>query len=395
MARIHPYAPMHGIKHNPYLAYAYDKIFNPREADRKYMAMHDMVDMNRFTEEDFNEAYYFIARYGDQGDETVTNPGVLHEHSMLEAAILEWLQRSQKIYDFGRQLTEELAQTDICEISEEDFHLPMNTFYVAIDPETPYTLPNGNILDGFMIIYYDDSDEAVIAIQKNQPGAFATGKTINIVAMQRGGKYTGTKTSYHMGIPLVDGKWDIARGIESRLASEYHANRSLLEEEKSRTGYTTFNEERRRVMEDNKQILIGAMLYLSLYPEKGIEQWPAGAPEKFVRKTQGNKQEQASALQKLSERGWSRSTYYNIESQRSANGGDGNSDRSVATHWRRGHWRKQAFGPNRSERRMTWIRPMLVNASTGELPQHIHIANVGKPKSGKLVQPAPGGIGFE
>lgn len=31
-------------------------------------------------------------------------------------------------------------------------------------------------------------------------------------------------------------------------------------------------------------------------------------------------------------------------------------------HWRRGHWRRQAVGPGRAERRLQWIRPMLIRA---------------------------------
>ena len=35
---------------------------------------------------------------------------------------------------------------------------------------------------------------------------------------------------------------------------------------------------------------------------------------------------------------------------------------SPETHWRRGHWRRQAHGKGRLDRRLTWIKPMLVNA---------------------------------
>lgn len=33
------------------------------------------------------------------------------------------------------------------------------------------------------------------------------------------------------------------------------------------------------------------------------------------------------------------------------------------THWRRGHWRRQGFGPGLIEHRIIWIRPVLVGAS--------------------------------
>lgn len=34
---------------------------------------------------------------------------------------------------------------------------------------------------------------------------------------------------------------------------------------------------------------------------------------------------------------------------------------SPHTHWRKGHWRNQAVGQGRTERKLTWIRPSLVN----------------------------------
>jgi hypothetical protein len=41
---------------------------------------------------------------------------------------------------------------------------------------------------------------------------------------------------------------------------------------------------------------------------------------------------------------------------------NGHSDRSMRPHWRRGHYRPQAFGPGRTERRTVWIEPVLVRA---------------------------------
>lgn len=38
---------------------------------------------------------------------------------------------------------------------------------------------------------------------------------------------------------------------------------------------------------------------------------------------------------------------------------------SVATHWRAGHFRRQPVGKDRSERRLIWILPTIVNASKG------------------------------
>jgi hypothetical protein len=36
---------------------------------------------------------------------------------------------------------------------------------------------------------------------------------------------------------------------------------------------------------------------------------------------------------------------------------------SPRTHWRRGHWRRVAVGQGRTERKVIWIQPVLVNHS--------------------------------
>lgn len=51
----------------------------------------------------------------------------------------------------------------------------------------------------------------------------------------------------------------------------------------------------------------------------------------------------------------------NTPSQR-GEAGDGHHARPVA-HWRRGHWRRQVHGAGRAERKLVFIRPILVNAA--------------------------------
>ena len=40
--------------------------------------------------------------------------------------------------------------------------------------------------------------------------------------------------------------------------------------------------------------------------------------------------------------------------------------RHVTTHWRRGHWRNEAFGPARSLRKLIWVMPVRVGSRSAE-----------------------------
>ena len=42
--------------------------------------------------------------------------------------------------------------------------------------------------------------------------------------------------------------------------------------------------------------------------------------------------------------------------------GTGGAGPTITAHWRRGHWRRQAFGPGRTERKLIRIRPVWVGA---------------------------------
>jgi hypothetical protein len=52
-------------------------------------------------------------------------------------------------------------------------------------------------------------------------------------------------------------------------------------------------------------------------------------------------------------------------------------DRQVATHWRRGHWRRQPHGPQNSLRKLVWLMPTLVNLGKRgeEVPGHLYLVS--------------------
>ncbi|MCT9633885.1 hypothetical protein NOX73_32960, partial [Pseudomonas aeruginosa] len=52
--------------------------------------------------------------------------------------------------------------------------------------------------------------------------------------------------------------------------------------------------------------------------------------------------------------------------------GLGEIGRSVATHFRRGHFRSQPYGPERSLRKVIFIPPVVVNPGQSELPGRIY-----------------------
>lgn len=60
---------------------------------------------------------------------------------------------------------------------------------------------------------------------------------------------------------------------------------------------------------------------------------------------------------------------------READGRAEATSRPVATHWRRGHWRRQPVGTGRATIRLVWVRPALVRGDRGD-PGAGHLYNV-------------------
>jgi hypothetical protein len=56
--------------------------------------------------------------------------------------------------------------------------------------------------------------------------------------------------------------------------------------------------------------------------------------------------------------------------------GSGKTGISPSSHWRRGHWRNQAYGKHSSKHKLLWIMPTLVNKDKGPVKSG-HIYNVG------------------
>jgi hypothetical protein len=115
-------------------------------------------------------------------------------------------------------------------------------------------------------------------------------------------------------------------------------------------------------------LAVNAVCYLNaVEDQKGIVPgYPDDAPPDLVEAvTTERRSTRKDATAKLLDRGFMRVYLTGRSVRLSGDEGEG-TGREVSTHWRRGHWRRQPVGPQRSQRRLTWVRPALVRADKGE-----------------------------
>ena len=389
MPRTTPYAPLHALKNHP-LAPWVERYFKDEErAERDAMrpAPHRTAPYGHNGMS--NQAFILAERYVERGEMSVPfSPIYIEETEHLLQDLLCWEFSGKKIFEFGDELTTELQQTDIHEVTADDLRMPATSFYLAFNQQQPYLLPDGQELDGILItgLLHADADE-----MRARFGGKHYGR-MTMVIMGKAGKYSPTKVSLSLSVTFEKPEDTLTQACERTLA-EYDRMYAEAASARGNQGGAKVGQaienmqgrfvQRRQVFADLYNLIAGAMLYLTLYHDKGNQRWSPAAPEKFVRKTEGQKSEALAAIRTLADRGWSRTTYFNVTSPAPSESGTGG---NRSTHWRRGHWRRQAVGPARAERKLTWIRPILVNAHQGEGPTKTHIVKVESPKAGRLIK---------
>lgn len=131
---------------------------------------------------------------------------------------------------------------------------------------------------------------------------------------------------------------------------------------------------------DALNLMGNAVCYLSAAPEVAAATNPSDLPEELTAALEGSsKSGKKRARAELLERGFQMIRWLGPRSEPAAVGGftstDGSARQQAKVHWRRGHWRRQAFGAGRSERRLVWIKPMLISGRPADPPDRAYLVD--------------------
>ena len=126
--------------------------------------------------------------------------------------------------------------------------------------------------------------------------------------------------------------------------------------------------------------LIGnALCLLTAEPDATHMAWPADTPPSLVDATRSAKTPKAkrAATSKRREAGFLPVRMLELgEEPRARRNVIERGEHEVATHWRRGHWRRQRQGPGLQAVRLAWIRPTLVRGDRdGETPGRVYVVH--------------------
>jgi hypothetical protein len=122
-------------------------------------------------------------------------------------------------------------------------------------------------------------------------------------------------------------------------------------------------------------LVVNCLLYLGVAPEDQEDGWSDTADPHLVEQAKSGLKPgtRKTAERTLVNQGYIKVKFIGHQFASSTEGQEfGQSGRTVATHFRRGHFRNQPYGPERSMRKVIFIPPVVVNQGQGDVPGRIY-----------------------
>jgi hypothetical protein len=280
------------------------------------------------------------------------------------------------IFHFKKELLDLLEKTDVSDIQIGNIKFPFNNFYLSLrELNKPFSSnPNDDtIIDGVYIEFHDDSKDNLIYdywISFHLCGYSESRKDIefkyNVIDnMELASDLTFENTNSKITDALKLVQQIMSDTLESKTMTQ-----AAIEKE------IDYQLEYYKNLKDNLNLFINCILYVSSdKPDieiKYVDGLPVHLKSKFEK---ANTKHRKDLVEKeIKQFGYSKiklvgKNFSNTNSVQKSNN-------EILPHWRRGHWRNQAFGKDLLESKLIWIRPTIVNKEKGETTKgHIYLTD--------------------
>lgn len=282
----------------------------------------------------------------------------------------------RNIFHFEPEMIEQFRQTDIDEVPVSALSFPYKSFYMSFGKQTDLDLwGEGNFVDGAYIsvlpgvrlqiilstirhdVDYRDRTNWITNPDRYYYLPLTLDRSdVSVATVVAKALEEEIQSRDRSDLPDQSGVYEIdGRSIEVR-DNKHHS--SKLEAAEIREGFDVFKEALR--------LVINGLCYITSYMDNTEERWPDDTPKELLERLNKatNKSSRQKALAELLSRGYSKVKFCgkHTASDRITVVPTG---RELTAHWRRGHWRNQACGPELKERKLIWIMPVLVRQDKG------------------------------
>ena len=327
-----------------------------------------------------------------------SNPSlVLNSELIFAIAYARFVQAGRQIMDFPPALCEMLSNTSISQIPVSEIRLPYVCQFLYFGPQKSLEIEPGWLVDGAYVESRGGPGEIKIVLTAQSPDE----ESIDKWFLRPEPSYSQSFSSQHAQADLETALEEV---LNERLAylfkkEETAEQSSVLHDAKQmlveggngevaykisdisgKTAKIQIDEVNKRhpIFLEAIKLIINAVLYVTAYPGDIETTWSDSAPQDVrIKALRGSAKEKAKARSKLEELGYSavhlcgKSIQEQSQAFQSFSQGSGHK----SLHWRRGHWRNQAYGEGRSEHKLRWIMPMVIGAKNqpGDDPDLGHV----------------------
>lgn len=274
-----------------------------------------------------------------------------------QAALMyaEWTQRGSAVYSFKEALTQALMATGVSQVTISELQFPFHCAYFHFGPQPELTLQSGAAVTGAYVMWAPGE-----ALRLSLTAPLPADRSWN----------DRWAEVYDLRILARHFDKDIESAIEQALADDIEDLRQAAETLSSRgnplfaAGAATTHHflqahaANKATLSRCFQLITNALCYLTAFPDDALVTWQDDTPLSLRTKADTAPAKEAGrATSKLEAMGYRRVRHVGGEfSDASAHTGAG----QIAPHWRRGHWRSQAHGPQMTLRKLIWLRPTRV-----------------------------------
>lgn len=275
----------------------------------------------------------------------------------------------KQIFDLSDNIVAMLRNTDVADCTLQDWHPPYDAFFVRFGKQNDMKLPFD---DGYE--YLDGAFVAVTPWTTNGPEfrlkiGLTTVKDDGSGVMMPGYFIDFTPEEQRLS-PQSAIEAFIARKFADLDADEDKSERNLALIAIRKGEW----EEGAVLLRKATELVINCLFYIeSIGADKELTPGRDVPPELHVKWQQTPPMRRFKVAQKLGSEGYTMVRLMGDEVQQGSSYHEtGRTD--ISTHWRRGHWRRQAHGPQKSLVKRVWIRPVLVNPAKAheDLPGHVY-----------------------
>lgn len=283
------------------------------------------------------------------------------------------------IYLLPDRLVEEFNKTDCDEIRLSDLKLPFNNVFIKFVPPEPLYLAEGAPVDGCYIV--KQPDEYFISLTSHWEG----------VDYVRSLPITCIDPRFNLHLPTINADITITQAVQdgfkafiqenappaenfSRTITRPDGTTCYIEDvrAKSRLRRISTFQDQEPVFRACLNIIFNAACFISFRPEDISDEWDGDMPAWIIealddtRDTRSARDRKRHAQQVVAQKDYTRIKICGKKLfAEVSHGGNTGHGISPHAHWRRGHWRRQRYGPALALVAPRWIRPTIVKKDNG------------------------------